>query len=114
MNGARIERIVLTLDLNDSTYLKIINLKDKRSEKLKLSILQDIDFDMERGEIRKLLEKNEKLISESNNKNYITLLTTKNETYDFVFFNSEDLDTFIIAFLQMLNSNFNGQEENLK
>ena len=114
MNGARIERIVLTLDLNDSTYLKIINLKYKRSEKLKLSILQDIDFDMERGEIRRLSEKNKKLISESNNKNYITLLTTKKETYQFVFFNSEDLDKFIIAFLQMLNSNFYDQEENLK
>lgn len=115
LNGAYTERIVLTIDINDSTNLKIINLKNKKTEKLKLSMFQDADLDMERGEIRKLSEKSKKLVSESDQaKNYITLLTTKRDTYDFVFFQPGDLDCFISAFLYVLNFNFNDEEDDLK
>jgi len=115
LDGANPERIVLTIDINDSTNLKIINLKDKKSEKIKLSIFQDVDFDMERGEIKQLFQKNKLLVSQDKAvKNYITLLTTKKETYDFVFHMSADLDNFVSAFLNELIMFFNDEEEDLK
>lgn len=95
--------------------MKIIYLKHRRIEKIKLAIFQDVDFDLERGSIKKLSKKKENIISESSlKKNYITLLTTKKETYDFVFYSSEDLDNFTCSFLHILNSNIYEQEENLK
>lgn len=115
LNGGRTERIVLTLDTNESSNLKLIYLKTKRAERLKLTMFQDADLDMERGEIKKLSEITQKVVSESaNEKNYITLLTTKRDTYDFVFYTPEDLDLFISSFVFVLNLNFNDEEDNLK
>jgi len=94
--------------------LKMLGLKSQKSQKFRINIIQDVDFDLERGEIINYLDKIGKNLNESKSaKNYITLLTTKKETFDFVFYLQSDLDNFVKGLLQLL-SNVYCDDDNLK
>lgn len=114
LNNAKTERIILYLDQDDMTVLKMLGHKSQKSQKFRLNIIQDVDFDLERGEIKNYLEKGGNSISElKSSKKYITLLTTKKETFDFIFDLQSDLDNFIKGFLHLL-SNIYCDDDNLK
>lgn len=111
----KMERIIVTINEDDPLEMKILHIKTGKKEKYKLSIFQDVDLDMERGEIRNVSEKQRFLINHGvRQKNFITLLTTLNDTCDLIFDKIEELDNFIFAYIYFAYNKYNEADDNLK
>jgi len=112
INGTNTEDVTIIMDANDPKILKILKKKGIKDEKVKIINFQDLDFDLERGEIKNFFIKNNiDFKDKTYSNNYVTILTTKNHSYDFIFGTSEELKFFLYGLLISLKDNFYSYEQ---